>query len=389
MTGMVGVDFNQHQNWERVTAPSGAVYYKIPETGMLYSPQLNRYFDDPSQQYAEKQKAIKLAEEQSSPMGQILPMAGTIGGALAGKWAIDALGPKTAAEKLAEQQLINAAGPTAMEASNAGAAFMQSAGSPATPEILAINNAGGNAMVPSGFSMSNIGAAGNYLLPAVGALGAYDLFANGRTGARGIGQGAASGAMLGSYVGMPWLGAGLGAVAGLAGGLLDHKSTKEYEAERWGDLKDKGVVNAQQAFLAGHKPGDDSVYDSGPRAGQKWNFQNALEDTKKDPTHFQHVYGNYKTFGNDWSTYSDAQQKAIVSRLANEGLYKGSKGDVVITDANKARQIKDEVLAPVVAQVSTPVANDRVARSNSISPGIGLDGQRIGQRLAKRINARK
>lgn len=386
-TQMQGVDFAQHSNWERVTAPSGAVYYKVPETGMLYSPQLNKYFEDPSAQYEEKQKAIKLAEQQNSPLGQMMGVAGPIAGVLGGKWAIDQLGPKTAAEKLAEQQLANVAG-TQASAGAGTAAQAFTGGAPATPEILAINNAGGSAVVPSGFSLGNIGAAGNYILPAAGALGAYDLFANGRTGARGIGQGAASGAMLGSYVGMPWLGAGIGAVAGLAGGMLNHKSTKEYEKERWGDLEKKGVANAGQAFLANHAKGDDSIYDSGARQGQKWNFENALEDTKKDPTHFQHVYGNYKTFGNDWSTYNDAQQKAIVSRLANEGLYKGNKGDVVITDANKARQIKDEVLAPVAAQAPVQAAGDKVARSNSISPGIGLDGKLIGQQLAKRVNAR-
>jgi hypothetical protein len=125
-----------------------------------------------------------------------------------------------------------------------------------------------------------------------------------------------------------------------------------------GETCKNGVTDAQAAFLANHPPGDTSIYQDGPRKGQKWTFENALADAKQDPKQFRLVFGNYDTFGNDWSTYTPEQQDAIVSRLANENLYGSKKGDVIITDKARARQIKDEVLSGKTATAVTPeVAN--------------------------------
>ncbi len=86
-----------------------------------------------------------------------------------------------------------------------------------------LNSGAAASSSPGMFSLSGIGSAGNVILPAVGAYGAYDLYKR-QSGAprgnygRGIGQGAASGAAIGSYFG-PW-GAAIGAgVGGLAGGI--------------------------------------------------------------------------------------------------------------------------------------------------------------------------
>lgn len=101
---------------------------------------------------------------------------------------------------------------------------------------------GAAGQAPGAFSMGNIGGAGNALLPMAGALGAYDVFANKRHGARGALQGAASGAAMGSYFGP--VGTGVGAVLG--GGLgyfgdLGDKDRFKDEYNRAQKLRDAGI----------------------------------------------------------------------------------------------------------------------------------------------------
>lgn len=270
-----------------------------------------------------------------------------------------------------------AAATTPVEAATAPSIGAQIAGSsaaaPAAPNIVGASVTG--AETPGMFSLGGVGSAGNAILPAAGAFGVYDLATNDRGPVGGAVEGAASGAAIGSFFGPPGaaIGAGIGGVAGLAKGFFEHKSTKQYEKERWGGLEDKGVANASTAYQANHPQGDSGVWQTGQFAGKKWNFADALTLAKQDPTHFQHVYGNYDTFGSDWSSYSDAQQKAIVSKLANEGLYKGDHGDVVITNEDRARQIKDEILSGKAApkpQAQAPQVAPQVAPQPAPTPQI-------------------
>jgi hypothetical protein len=371
--------------------PSGEVGYIMPDSGLIYLPERSKaegrsvFTQNPKpqmeaqrQEEERRQAQIDLANKQASPGGQALQVglgiAGTAGGLALANSSL--LQPPLAAAQT--QQILStlpgaaAAAPAAAPVA-AAAPVTQTAGSVAASAAtgapyavgsapLADGTAGilmsdGAVVAPqaaSGFSLSGIGAAGNYILPAAGAYGAYDLFNRENGAGRGALQGAASGAAIGSYFGMPLVGAGIGGAIGLAESFFDNPSTKELEKERWGNLADAGVVDAQAAFLANHPPGDTSIYQEGPRKGQKWKFENALEDAKKDPNHFRLVFGNYDTFGNDWSTYTPEQQLAITGRLANEGLYAGRKGDVVITDKERARKIKDEVLSGATAPSVTP-----------------------------------
>lgn len=100
---------------------------------------------------------------------------------------------------------------------------------------------------PGAFDMAGIGSAGNAILPAAGLAGAYDLFKNKRTGARGALQGAASGAAIGSYFGPVGIGvgAGIGGLAGLANRWGD-KDAYKTEWKRKKALYDQGLITAQQ-----------------------------------------------------------------------------------------------------------------------------------------------
>ena len=243
----------------------------------------------------------------------------------------------------------------------------------------------------------------NALPIAGGALGAYGLATNLMDNKKDPLGGAASGAALGASVGsfLPGvgtlIGGGIGAVVGgLAGLFGTDKSTKERQAERWGELQKQGIAGVDAAYQANHAQEDTGVWKDGKYAGQKWTFEKAQDLAKDDPSHFVHVYGNYKTFGNDWNSYGLDKQKQIVSGLVNAGLYKSDKGDILISNEDKAREIKDQVLAGTYAPTAAaPQVNATPApaapaqnRSSTLSPGIGKDGKRIGIALAQRINKR-
>lgn len=97
----------------------------------------------------------------------------------------------------------------------------------ASSYTLGVPNVGGGAAMTatpaaeaaaSPFSLSGVGATGNYILPAAGAVMAADLLQKRPGGMSGAAQGAVSGAMIGSY--FPGLGTLVGAgVGALVGGL--------------------------------------------------------------------------------------------------------------------------------------------------------------------------
>jgi hypothetical protein len=251
-----------------------------------------------------------------------------------------------------------------------------------------------------------------YLGAAGAALGAYgvnqaiqanDTTAGFLSGA-GLGGGLAAAAPLLGFSPVGWGVLGASALGGaLFGGgavaAFGHESTKEAQKKRWGDLAERGIAGAAEGYTSMHQ-----VANPGKNAdGTKWKFEDALEQVKTtNPGQFRGVYGNFDTFGNDWIGYSDTQKDSIIQGLANSGLYYSKKGDVLIKDKAKAQEIKDQVLAGTfaapAAQAQTPVqitgpqgvdlSGVGLKRSSTLSPGIGLDGQRIGQELAKRINAR-
>lgn len=130
---------------------------------------------------------------------------------------------------------------------------------------------------------------------------------------------------------------------------LNHKSTKEMQAERWGALMDAGVPNAEVAYAANHPDGDTGKWSSGKYAGQDWTFEKAADLAREDPTHFQHVLGNYQALGNEYSSLNDAQQKAFTSQALAEGLYNANKGDVLINNQDRAKSI----LAGILGQQPT------------------------------------
>ena len=86
------------------------------------------------------------------------------------------------------------------------------------------------------------------------------------------------------------------------------------------------------------------------------------------------MYGNISTFGPDWAKYTQDQREGITQALINGGLYDSQKGDVVVTDAEAAKKLRDEYLKNYKA----PTGSASLA---------GLDAQTASQNKAARDKA--
>lgn len=207
-------------------------------------------------------------------------------------------------------------------------------------------------VAPGAFDFAGFGGAGNAYLPAVGALGALDLLRHDRGPGRGALQGAASGAALGSFFpgAGTLVGAGVGGALGLAKGLLQHKTTRDVANEHTSDLQGQFTNNpGYQAYVQAQRQGfshgpSDPSKPFGNSKGDRYATFNEYKKAGLDADNLSGVYGNIKTYGQDWSSLSAAQRRAVTQANIDSGLYNSKKGEVVITDSGRARQNYDSVL---------------------------------------------
>lgn len=336
--------------------------------GYLYHPWTDKYYPDPKAQ-GQVAEAQGVGPKKDPSLGSVLLPAAAATAVGAGALEVGKAVPSYIGGLLG-------GGSAAAPAASTGSGLLGigggvgGGGATTTSAIPGISETAGSTVGATG-GEGILGTLGTYAIPAAGALGAYDLIKNQRTGARGGLQGAASGAALGSPFG-PW-GIGIGAVAGGAAGLLNKKqeSTKDYQKRVYDDLIESGIKGAQanyQTKLTQDAAPGAGTWDTGKYAGQKWSFEKANDLAKTDPTTFANSYGVLKTFGNDWSDkYTQEQKNQMLLRFANEGLFKSKKGVIDITDPEKAKQIA----ATIISEPSI------VTRTTTSSPGIGKDGKRI------------
>lgn len=183
----------------------------------------------------------------------------------------------------------------------------------------------------SGFSLSGIGSAGNYILPAAGAYGLYDLYSN-RPENIGHGsgylQGAASGAALGSYFGP------VGAVAGAGAGILANalgiggKSRTKVEEERRQALAEQGI----------NVPFSDV---------KEWEaneaFKNSRQESDLKGGDIENAASFYGITG-----YKDADQakkEAIAQEAINRGLIREHHGTIDLSMTPEYQKYLEEQLA--------------------------------------------
>lgn len=262
---------------------TGANYQQYGEQpGYVYYPWKDEYYVDPkaAKEYGQANGTIAPDPEKPSLGNTVLPIAaaagalavgqglgkdptgfvkgigeglGLVGGKDGGLLGIGAEGAGTTAATTASQganAALAGAGPGGLMSVGAEPTlFAPEFGLGATGELTGAPAAAAAGAEGGGlFSLGGIGAGGNAILPAVGALGAVDLIANKRGGARGVIQGAGSGAMIGSYFnpltgGLPTgtlIGAGVGGLIGLGVGLLGDGDKWKTEQKRLNKLRSQG-----------------------------------------------------------------------------------------------------------------------------------------------------
>jgi hypothetical protein len=441
-----GVDFTQYSKWPVVNTPAGGVYYAIPGSAFVYDPFMSAQRGGrpvvyrnpkPKQEDAAREREsqniqldaqraqLEAARNQASPMGQITPVLGATAGTLLGAAGINYINSGNVAQAIPTANGVvtvtnggaiagpgaaaaTGAAPVAVAPTTAPAAFAgapagavpvlpetvvtaapisESAPAAAAPGLLA--QAPGTTLAGS----STLGA----MLPGLGiAAGAYTGLQQFQ-GARAIAEGKDPSFIQRAAL-FPLIG-GLDVVAGFLG-FGKRETTKDAMRKRWGELAEQGIVGAAEQKQALDSLGEMSgmmLDDQGNKT--KWNFETALDRVKKGGTEdFRGVYGNFKTFGNDWSTYTADQQNQIVGALANADLYESKKGDVLVKDADAARKIKDQVLAgtysPTVSIEPLPTQPNQLGPSPAGATGTPMQRpetaeQRIGKALAARRNGRR
>lgn len=297
-------------------------------------------------------------------------------------------------------------------------AFFSSGGAEvAAPEIISATRTGGAAV--SGGSATGGGFAGGgaatqagapTVLGNAGSMGVAPLAAI--AGATYLGSEAAYDMAKGRKPGTPGR-----VVLGMAtGGLseafnaLNRKTTKDFQKERWNEVAGSNDAATQnygkqyQDYLGSEQQGIDAQYPN--------TFDGKKEAGTLGAEDVWGGYGMFKTYGNDWlNKYSEDDRRNISQALIDNDLITSNKGDIVVRDENRARELASQVLggqAQTAAQVMpnmaslTPEQSAAVMqrfpgitnavsggqgsplvqalqpqRSNTRSPGIGKDGKRI------------
>lgn len=189
------------------------------------------------------------------------------------------------------------------------------------------------------------------------------------TGGAGIGQliggplGAGAGAALGNIVGYGLQGNGwknklaltavlppLG-IAKMLGFNPIHKTTRQVAQEHTADLlkqfkDDKQYQDYVGAMREGHNRAPATP--NTPFAG-KYATWDEYKKAGLQAGDLSGVYGNLKTFGQDWTKIDQRQREAVTQGLIDAGLYNSKKGEVELTDAERAKQIYKDVLANLPA----------------------------------------
>jgi hypothetical protein len=378
-----GIDYSQYANWQTITAPTGATYYVVPGTGYVYDPFLSNVkgrpvlFTNPTPQVDEKNKAqaekdaqTKAAKQAASPMGQILPVATSIGGLYAankvGGWLSGSGGASSGAASAGSTAANTAANAAANTAANTGGGSITQAGtwlgrqadavgdyfgmggggSPASTastageafSSAALPTPGSAGFIgpvqpaaPGAFSLSGIGSAGNAFLPAAGAVGMYDIFKNDRSGTRGALQGAASGAAIGSYFGP--VGTGVGAVIGGTVGYFNRYGDKDMwktEGNKLKKLQKQGIYVPQGLIDSMPQNKGRSTEELVARAKATGGNVKFAEGRKESDLTPQDIVG-YAAFAQndpDWFKKPLQQRLAVAQQALSSGAVREHHGTV-------------------------------------------------------------
>lgn len=259
--------------------------------------------------------------------------------------------------------------------------------------------ASGAAQVGSALGYESAGA---YAAPLLAAKGGYDLYNSFQNGGEGVrGASTTLGAGIGSFAGPVGtvVGAGIGNLAGyglqgdgfkndlalgaMTGGVglipgvgdsirgLMHKTTKQHQSEKWSEMAesdDPATAAYAKQYLDTIAQGDGSgitfeqIQEKADKSGRDVWGASAFFDAFKDK--------------GGWLNSTEQQREAIAKRALDEGLLRGSHGDIIAIDdtaLDRIRQIGEEngfsVTNPKQASPAM-VAAGAPPRSTTSSPGM-------------------
>ena len=168
---------------------------------------------------------------------------------------------------------------------------------------------------------------------------------------------------------------------GMVGKNLLHKSTKGYQQQRLGELVDSGNQASAEFLAQGRQIADanNDTWQEGKYAGQKWDFEKALDLAKDDPRGFVGMYGNFQVAGDRWLSTPPEKQIEFVKRALAEGLYSSEKGDVLFSGKkghlDRAKQIYAEVMGEQPAQPQAQQPTQQSAPQIGGLAGVGTAPQ--------------
>ena len=364
---------NSYQNWTPITLPSGEVVYEVPgHPERVFVPSLSNasgkvvlrpnpklQIEEDAKTKETNEKLLKQQEFNQSPAGQLIPVGASIGGL----YAASKLG--SASSPLAEigaKATADAAAQAAASGASSAAPVAVLPGTTTPATIGGFTSTGGEAA--TGLAVPNFGSIGAGPLAAVaagtylGGKSAYDLL-----------QGKEDKSIPG-MIGRGTLGIATGGISEIARPFLMKPSTRDIAKKHTGELLDAAGNDANaQAYIQGMREQYNSapVDPSKPFAG-KYSSWDEYKKAGLESGDLTGVYGNIKTYGPEWASLTQAQRQAITQANIDSGIYDSKKGEVEITDAQKALENKNNVLKGFAVGAETAATPVPVAATPAVTP---------------------
>lgn len=356
------------------------IYYELVHNGTPPAEAFKQAFPNGIPTALDRAK-VQAKAQQESAYGQI---GGTLAGALGTAylvknvpgWLSTTAGKETAA----------AVGSTL----SGGGAAASTGASVAAPEILGASKIAGGAS--GGTGAAGAGSIAASVVPVAGAVGGAALLAK---GAKDLYEGDS-----GDPISRAQTAFTTGGISELARALgVGHKSTRDVARERTGELMGLGDAPEWQGYVQGMReqyntaPPDPSK----PFAG-KYGTWDEYQQAGLEAGDLTGVYGNLKQ-GPLYGQLSDDQKLQYTQANIDANNYFSNKGDVLQRDEALGQKLLEQIMAgsyqapqqqitatarptpgnmpQLQGGTESPLVQALAQRSNTLSPGIGLDGRPI------------
>ena len=157
---------------------------------------------------------------------------------------------------------------------------------------------------------------------------------------------------------------GRGSLAIATGGLsevarpfFNRETTRDRARKNTAQLLDQAKGDpVAEAYVQGMRQQYDSAPPdpSKPFAGKYASWEEYQKAGLEAPD-LTGVYGNLKTYGNEWAKLTQEQRVAVTQLNINDGIYKSKKGEVEITDQEKAKKNLQAVMGGAVPTPAKPI----------------------------------